>query len=386
MSDYNRQLLIISSFGKAEKVRGRLAEIGYMNIAIVDYLGGLPALKSLAPDLVLLIKKTGLPLISHVNEIRENDPLVPILVVLSNMSEHGIGELFRAGASDYIYYVGGEKDCLSHVVKRNFRNFDPSSAPLEEAIGLKLRRLDRDHRAGFRVQRSLLPDSPSKIKGIKFEHRLYPSLIMSGDFIDNFELLDGRVLFYMADVSGHGASGALITAFLKGLFRRVQHECCKHFSTAEILKWINFELLQCHLEQHVTMFIGIVDLNTCSLEYGNAGHFPGSILCVDGEANFLNIGGQPLGLLSEAVFEVTQVDLPEKYSIVLFSDGALEVLPQKTVEAKEQHLLSLAESFYSELNVDAMVGKLCDDSTECSANEILDDVAVFTVTNIEPSG
>ena len=382
MSEYSRQLLIISSLGEEEVVRDRLTEIGFLNIVVVDYPDSLSGLESASPDLVLLIKKTGISLVLAVKEIREHDELVPILVVLSDM-EDGTDELFEAGASDYLYYVGAEKDCLSHVVKRNFGNFDPSSAHMEEENGRKLRRLHRDHRAGFRVQRSLLPDSPSEIKEIKFEHRLFPSFIMSGDFIDNFELLDGRVLFYMADVSGHGASGALITALLKGMSRRVKYELGGNFSAAEVLQWINFELLQCHLEPHVSMFLGIVDQNGCSLEYGNAGHFPGGILCFDGKAKFLKTGGQPLGLFTEPFFEETQVDLPENYSIVLFSDGVLEVLPQQTVEAKEEYLLSLVESFCCELNIDSMIGKLCDYTAECSPDEILDDLAVLTLTNIE---
>ncbi|MDE0988644.1 MAG: fused response regulator/phosphatase [Pseudomonadales bacterium] len=387
MSDDKHQLLIISGSAEAEEMRLRLVEGGRNAVTIVDYPNALPVIRSTLPDLILLTNEPGHSSLSLIDKIHRQFPLVTIVMVATNIVEEAMGEHLQAGASDYIYYVGAEKELLAHVVMHNLecRTNAAAAAASEESTSM-FRRLERDQRSGFRVQQAMLPDSPTSIRGITFNHQLYPSLIMSGDFIDYFELFDGRVAFYIADVSGHGASSAFITVLLKSLSRRLLDEFRRFLSTAEILGWMNSELMQWKLEQHVTMFFGIIDQENSSLEYSNAAHFPGTILCFDQGANFLEIGGQPLGLYREPLYQVHHVDLPENYSIVMFSDGVFEILPQRTLEAKEEHLLSVVKCQQLGEDLRGMVDGLVDDLGVLSASAIPDDIAVFTVASSGRSG
>ena len=387
MSDDKHQLLIISGSAEAEEMRLRLAEGGLNAVTIVDYPNALPVIRSALPDLILLTNERGHCSLSLIDKIHRQFPLVTIVMVATNIAEEAMGEHLQAGASDYIYYVGAEKELLAHVVMHNLEcRINAAAAAASEESTSMVRRLERDQRSGFRVQQAMLPDSPTSIRGITFNHQLYPSLIMSGDFIDYFELFDGRVAFYIADVSGHGASSAFITLLLKSLSRRLLDEFRRFLSTAEILSWINSELMQWKLEQHVTMFFGIIDQENSSLEYSNAAHFPGTILCFDQGANFLEIGGQPLGLYREPLYRVHHVDLPENYSIVMFSDGVFEILPQRTLEAKEEHLLSVVKCQQPGEDLSGMVDGLVDDLGVLSASAIPDDIAVFTVASSGRSG
>lgn len=291
-------------------------------------------------------------------------------------------EHVEAGASDYIYYVGPQREMLPFVVLQNLESrTNALLAEASEETRTRFKRLEHDQKSGFRVQQAMLPDAPKSIQGLSFNHQLYPSLIMSGDFIDYFELFDGRVAFYIADVSGHGASSAFITVLLKSLSRRLLDDFPRFASTAEILSWINVELLQWKLEQHVTMFFGIIDQESSTLEYSNAAHFPGTIMCHPGGAQFLEIGGQPLGLYSEPIYEANRLSLPESYAIVMFSDGVFEILPQETLEAKEEHLLSVVECHKQEEDPVLLVDELVDDLGVLSASSIPDDIAVFTVAS-----
>lgn len=382
MSNDNHQLLIISGSSEAEEMRLRLAEGGFNAVTIVDYPNALPVIRSSLPDLILLLNETGHSSLSLIDKIHRQFPLVTIVMVATNIAEESMGGHLQAGASDYIYYEGAEKELLVHVVMHNLkcRSNAAAAAKSEESASM-FQRLERDQRSGFRVQQAMLPDSPTSIRGITFNHQLYPSLIMSGDFIDYFELFDGRVAFYIADVSGHGASSAIITVLLKSLSRRLLDEFRRYLSTAEILSWINSELMQWKLEQHVTMFFGIIDQENSSLEYSNAAHFPGSILCFDQGASFLEIGGQPLGLYREPVYQIHHVDLPEIYSIVMFSDGVFEILPQRTLGAKEEHLLSVVKCHQPGEDPGGMVDELIDHLGVLNASAIPDDIAVFTVAS-----
>jgi phosphoserine phosphatase RsbU/P len=382
VSDDKHQLLIISESAETEEMRLRLAEGGFNAVTIVDYPNALPFIRSNLPDLILLSHEPGHSSLSLVDKIHRQFPLVTIVMVATNIAEEAMGGHLQAGASDYIYYVGAEKELLVHVVMHNLEcHINAAAAAASEETTSMFQRLERDQRSGYRVQQALLPNSPTSIRGITFNHQLYPSLIMSGDFIDYFELVDGKIAFYIADVSGHGASSAFITVLLKSLSRRLLDEFGRYLSTAEILSWINAELMQWKLEQHVTMFFGIIDEENNSLEYSNAAHFPGTILCFDQGAKFLEIGGQPLGLYSEPLYQVHHVDLPENYSIVMFSDGVFEILPQRTLEAKEEHLLSVVKCQQSGENLGGMVDGLVDDLGVLSASAIPDDIAVFTVAS-----
>ena len=382
MGDDKYQLLIISGSAEAEEMKLRLAERGLNAVAIADYPNALAVIRSALPDLILFTSKPGHSALPLVKKIHRQFPLVAIVMVATNIADEAIGEYLEAGAADYIYYVGAEKELLAHVVVHNLKCCaNAAAAAVSEESILMFRRLERDQRSGLRVQESMLPDSPSSISGITFDHQLYPSLIMSGDFIDYFELSDGRIAFYIADVSGHGASSAFITVLLKSLSRRLLDEFRRFVSTAEILSWINSELMQWKLEQHVTMFFGVIDQESSSLEYSNAAHFPGTILCFDQGANFLEIGGQPLGLYRDPLYKVHHVDLPEDYSIVMFSDGIFEILPQKTLEAKEEHLLSVVKRQQLGENLHGMVDGLVENLGVLSASAVPDDIAVFTVAS-----
>ncbi|MCP6134720.1 SpoIIE family protein phosphatase, partial [Klebsiella pneumoniae] len=74
------------------------------------------------------------------------------------------------------------------------------------------------------VQMNMLPESPWTVGGFAFEHQIIPSLYLSGDFTDYFRVDERRIAFYLADVSGHGASSAFVTVLLKFMTTRLLFE------------------------------------------------------------------------------------------------------------------------------------------------------------------
>ena len=255
---------------------------------------------------------------------------------------------------------------------------DEALAALHAQLGemeQSLRALQRDQESGFRVQRAMMPESPAALGGLTFTHRLFPSMIMSGDFIDHFALPDGRVVFYMADVAGHGASSAFVTVLLKSLARRLAEKFGGFAGPGEALRWLNAELLEWRLPQHLTLFFGVIDPKKNVLDYCNAGHFPGTMLCHESEARFLETGGKPLGLDAQAEFHSHATALPERYALVVISDGVFEVMPEASLAGKEARLLALAGAYGGDL--DALVAQL----GVHQAQRIPDDIAALAVTS-----
>ena len=187
----------------------------------------------------------------------------------------------------------------------------------------------------------MLPPNPMVIDRYRFQHRIIPSLILSGDFVDYFRMTDRHFAFYIADVSGHGASSAFVTVLLKNFSRRLRREYRPSMLTnpGEILEWFNRELLEKKIDKHVALLMAIGDLDSDSVCLVNAGHFPPAILAKDRSAYFIEQQGKPVGLFDEVKYTPSLIDLQAGDRLVMFSDGVLDALDEPDLSTKETRLL-----------------------------------------------
>ena len=206
--------------------------------------------------------------------------------------------------------------------------------------------LEEDQNAGRQVQMNMLPSTPWEADGLQFEHQIIPSLYLSGDFVDYFRVDERRVAFYLADVSGHGASSAFVTVLLKFMTTRLLYEWRRNgelpeFKPSDVLGHINRGLINCKLGKHVTMLGGVIDEQTGELTYSIGGHLPLPVLFSEGEARYLDGRDLPVGLFNEATYTDLVLKLPRSFSLSLMSDGILDLLPGDTLKDKEAALPKL---------------------------------------------
>jgi sigma-B regulation protein RsbU (phosphoserine phosphatase) len=124
------------------------------------------------------------------------------------------------------------------------------------------------------------------------------------------------------------------------------------------------------------MFLGVLDKGGRELQYANAAHFPATILSNAESTRYLEMGGLPLGIYDTAEYPCRRLALPEAFNMVMFSDGVFEILPQETLRAKEDHLLSLVECEGGDIEI------LADQLGLGEVKEVPDDIAVFTVARV----
>ncbi len=62
------------------------------------------------------------------------------------------------------------------------------------------------------------------------------------------------------------------------------------------------------------------------------------MLFVEGQASYLEGRGLPVGLFDDATYDDRVMELPPSFSLSLFSDGILDVLPGATLKEKEASL------------------------------------------------
>lgn len=364
-----------------------LADSGLDSTLVVTKDACLEQIQNFTPVLVVYFLWKSQPAIEpseFIQTIKRKLPNVPIIAI-APFSETGLLQpALVKGADDYLFSPVQDFQLLDHLVGKNIRLGKERNTRLVEGQRLvklnkeleeSLRILEHDQRAGFQVQRGMMPESPCALGDVVYTHKIIPSVILSGDFIDYFEIPDDRQLFYIADVSGHGASSAFITVLLKNLSQRLMREFDQlgFASTAEILQWFNDELLSSDLEHHVTMFLGIIDTCSGELEYSNAAHFPGTIISSKDATEFLEIGGLPLGLYDSASYETYRIQLPAEFTLVMFSDGIFEVMDQQTLKAKEEFLLTtIGSGKFTVEEISEQLGL-------AAIADAPDDIALFTI-------
>lgn len=279
----------------------------------------------------------------------------PLIALIKEGTAESLVAALRSGADDV--YVSGELDLHPELFVRSVERQLKRARYIEEVGSLRdslersLDELREDQHAAQQVQQNLLPPSHQLINGITYEYALRPSLLLSGDFVDAFAISDELSLFYLADVSGHGASSALVTVLLKNMTHRLLRNYRRNssfdiLSPSSTLHRINRELLLTSLGKHLTMFAGLINHRTQTLNYAVGGHHPLPIMQQGDGIHYLEGRGMPLGLFEEPVFDERECVLDGSFALTLFSDGVLEVIQGDSLEEKEQILLEMCREKY----------------------------------------
>ncbi|MCW8884908.1 MAG: SpoIIE family protein phosphatase [Motiliproteus sp.] len=318
--------------------------------------------------------------IARVAEMVRPNPVVAFSV---DTSYQTVISALRQGASDFFTLPIEDTASLNRSVLRqlNKAKVIADSQYYRDELEQSLALLQEDQQAGRHVQQKMLPPKEMVINDYRFEYRIKPSLFLSGDFIDFFRISDSLSMFYLADISGHGASSAFVTVLLKNMTNRLLRNYNRGssfhiLSPTDVLARINKELLDTGLGKHLTIFVGLLDKIENTLQYGVGGHFPMPILRQNGKAEFLGGSGMPVGLFDDAQFDGRIVELEDEFTITLFSDGILEILDMPSLKDKENFLLAAATRGYDDLTDLAIA--LGVDKVE----EAPDDIAALSVSRV----
>ena len=125
---------------------------------------------------------------------------------------------------------------------------------------------------------------------------------------------------------------------------------------------------------HLTCFVGIIDLQERALYYILAGHLPRPVLIEEGRAVYLEGVGKPVGIFPDIDWKVYRRPLADQFSLVVFSDGILDVLPAGDLLGREAYLLALVQS--SDGTLDDISNRLRLSEFESAP----DDIAILTLT------
>lgn len=202
--------------------------------------------------------------------------------------------------------------------------------------------LEQDLQFAREMQRALLPPAEHRCEGMELAGVTVPCREIGGDFFDYFDVPGGHLGLALADVTGHGASAALLAAKVQGILSSV---ASAHESPAAAVHQLNLALVRRAVPRRfATLAYAILSCDG-KLISCNAGHNPPLVLHADGTLSSLEKGGLLLGQFDWATFEEETVQLEPGATLIMYSDGLSEAAnPAGDQFGEERVLASLQEA------------------------------------------
>ena len=174
------------------------------------------------------------------------------------------------------------------------------------------------------IQASFLPKYIPEVEGWQITAAIIPARQTSGDFYDFIELENGRLGLLVADVSDKGTGAALYMALSRTLLRTY---AMQYPDNPEMALQLSNEriLADTETDQFVTLFYGVLDPQTGTLVYANAGHNPAYIINESqSEPQALFHTGIPLGMFPDMTWQQATIQLAPGDVLVMYTDGVPE--------------------------------------------------------------
>jgi phosphoserine phosphatase RsbU/P len=148
---------------------------------------------------------------------------------------------------------------------------------------------------------------------------------VGGDFYNFVTLPGNRLAVAIGDASGKGFAAALMISNVQSSLRTATLFAGSNLAMA--LQAVNRQVYGFSpASRYATLFYGVIDEATRTLHYVNAGHNPPMVIRPDGSIVWLTIGGAPVGLFPDSIYEEGSVQLGSGDLIVTYTDGVIESL------------------------------------------------------------
>ena len=204
--------------------------------------------------------------------------------------------------------------------------------------------MKRDLQIAREIQSWLVPSEPPIIAGLESAFFTKPANTVAGDYYDVFyrDVPDAKnnVLIAVADVAGKSVPAALLMATFQaslktlsatrssvvGLTTGMNRYACRHSMAGA---------------RFTTAFLAEYDPDSRHLTYVNAGHNAPMLRRASGKIERLDVGGVPLGILADCVYESAEMDLAPGDTLLIFTDGVVEAENDRADEYGEDRLIQV---------------------------------------------
>lgn len=303
------------------------------------------------PDIGLILsdinmpEMDGLTLLLKLKELQ--NPKLKTVIVSAYGDMENIRTAMNRGAFDFVTKPINFED-LEITINKTLEEIWKVLSSEKEHQELVV--IQQDLKIASEIQQSILPKIFPPFPD-RTEFSIFGAMIaakeVGGDFFDFFLIDQDHLAFVIGDVSGKGISAAIFMAVSR-TFIRVMGQ--RGISAMECMNYVNNLLCNDNNScMFVTVFYGILNINTGELEFVNAGHNPPYVLDKNGTVKELFVTrNSVLGCFDNYDFKPDKGQLMPGDVLYLYTDGVTEAFNKADeafgAERLEKDLASLADN------------------------------------------
>jgi len=353
-----------------------LKKEGYQTLTAGDGLEALSVMQENVPDLIISdLMMPNMDGIEFCKEVKTRSEFTnPYFIMLTaKATVDSKVEGLKIGADDYITKPFNVKELVARV-NSAMRIKALQNEVVEKNVELERYKaaMENELQLAARFQESLIPPDGNISPGIRLTSIYQPTIHIGGDIFDVRNAGDGQIVFFVADVTGHGIVAAVISAMIKLSFIQAAADTS---SPSAIAEKINRDIVSTTSEEHfASVFLGSLTPDGSALSFVRAGH-PAPYLCQhDGQILPLAPKGFLLGIDPTAQFPQQTVSLSPRDRIFMFTDGISEA------EGRDGELFGTGRIRQYLARQGASLSGLLDLANQWSGGQYQDD---FTLVQLE---
>jgi sigma-B regulation protein RsbU (phosphoserine phosphatase) len=327
MSNNSRaRILVVDDDAISRKILAQLlASAGHDSRECEDGAKALQLIHAKPPSLLLLdFDMPGLNGAEVLRRLRSDaDPAVaqiPAIMLTGHGSEESEVSCLQAGADDFVTKPINAAVLLARIeTQLRLRSMRRQLERQNDELEGWRRNLERDLEAARLTQQSLIPQKPPPLPGWQVATCYRPVIQVGGDIYGWLPMKDSRILFWIADGTGHGAAAALLTTLAKLLFH---HGGVEHDAPTTVMERVNSDFRSIFgARSFMTAMCVALDPASGHASVVGAGHPPLLVIRDNGATESIASIAPPLGLIEHPEFAETVIGFEAGDAFLLYTDG-----------------------------------------------------------------
>src|SRR5215472_14055231 len=377
------EILVVDDDAMSRRVLGQLlSATGYNCRVCKDGAEALDAIHEKPPSVLLLDFDMPGPNGAEVlRRLRsDQDPAVaqiPAIMLTAHGSEQSEISCLQAGADDFVTKPVNSSVLRARIeTQLRLRSMRRQLERQNDELEKWRRDLERDLAAARLTQQSLIPQKPLLLPGWQIATCYRPVIQVGGDIYGWMRMKDGRVLFWIADGTGHGAAAALLTTLAKLLFH---HGSMDHDSPASLMEAVDNDFRSIFgARSFMTAMCVALDPATGQAQVVGAGHPPLLVVRHEGATESIASVAPPLGMIKRAEFNEIPIALEPSDAFLLYTDGLFRWTKDERHRVTPQQLENVLDHYAP--SAEALLERIvAQTSPQNSAKTAPDDVAAIAL-------
>lgn len=234
-----------------------------------------------------------------------------------------------------------------------------------------------------KIQMSMLPQKFPARDDCELFATMQPAKYVGGDFYDFYFLDDNHLVITIADVSGKGVPAAIFMAMSKTILKNYALIMQNPDDFSAVMACTNQQLCQNNYEKmFVTVFLGMLNLETGEFVYVNGGHnFPLIYRTSTQKFEYLDVKKSCLlGIKKNLKFNQQSLQLSRGDILFLYTDGVTEAMNENYEEYLPERLQETLNQTDKNAPLDEILNFVLADVKKHAGNaEQSDDITMLAV-------